>query len=195
MFDEELMDLSKLNKLSPKKGRVILSEPFMPDEFFKHSAIYLCEHNKEGSFGFILNNILDTSLNELVEELKNNDFTVGFGGPVSSDNLFYIHNLGDKIEDSHLIVPGLWTGGNFDQIISFINDGLITNKQIRFFLGYTGWSEGQLKSEMESYSWIVTKFDQKDVLEIKKDLWSSILKKMGGKYKVISNFPADPSQN
>ncbi len=195
MFMKEIIDISKLNKLLPEKGRVILAEPFMLGDCFNHSVIYLCEHNKEGTFGFILNEILDLSLADIVPEINIVDFSVGFGGPVNPDSLFYLHNIGEKIEDSTLILPGLWTGGNFDQIISFINDGIITSTQIRFFLGYSGWSEGQLADEMKSYSWIISKFEQKNVLKIKTDLWHSILEKMGGQYKIISNFPEDPSHN
>ena len=67
----------------------------------------------------LLNDVLDLSLSDMVPEIKNVNFSVGFGGPVNPDNLFYIHDLGEKIEDSKLITSGLWTGGNFDQIISF----------------------------------------------------------------------------
>ena len=195
MFIEEIVDVSKLNKLPPKKGYVVLSEPFMMDNNFKQAVVYLCEHNKEGSYGFILNNLLSASISELIQEIDVKNIPVAYGGPVQSDSLFYLHNLGDKIENSTMIVPGIWSGGNFDQVISLINDRIITKEQIRFFLGYSGWTDGQLVNEMKSYSWIVVKFNSKNVLKINKDLWRSILKQKGGQYKIISNFPLNPLEN
>ena len=192
---DEYIDLSKLNKLKPAKGRVILSEPFMLDSNFKRAVILLCEHNKEGSFGFILNNILSVNLSEMVQGLDSNEFIISYGGPVHPDNLYYIHDQGDIIEDSQELFPGLWFGGNFEQILSMINDKKIHAENIRFFLGYAGWSEEQLELEMESHSWITSEFIPNDLMKIDKDLWKNTLNKMGKQYEVVSNFPSDPSHN
>ena len=91
------LDISKLNKLTPDKGRILISEPFMTDEHFKRSVVYLCDHNEDGSFGFVMNNFLDISLSELVEDIVNEEFKVSFGGPVSPDNLFYVHTLKNEL--------------------------------------------------------------------------------------------------
>ena len=193
---EDIIDISNINKLEPEKGRVLISEPFMQDNYFKRSVVYLCEHNEDGSFGFVVNNLLTVTLSELVTDIESSDFPVSFGGPVNSNNLFYLHNLGDKIANSHEVVPGLYTGGSFDDVKTLINTGIITSDQIRFFLGYSGWESGQLEEEMKSNSWIVGSTSIKNVLENKdKDLWKQILKNMGGKFKMISNFPEDPSLN
>ena len=98
MLLKEFVDISKLNKLKPASGRVLISEPFMDDENFSRSVIYLCEYNEDESYGFILNHILNPSLSELINEIDNKDFSISYGGPVSSDNLFYFHNLGDRIK-------------------------------------------------------------------------------------------------
>ena len=100
MLIEELIDISKLNVLKPAIGRVLISEPFMDDEHFSRSVIYLCEHNANESYGFILNQVLSATLSELINEIDNKEFSVCYGGPVSSDSLFYFHNLGDKIINS-----------------------------------------------------------------------------------------------
>ena len=102
------LDISKINKLSPKKGRVLISEPFMADERFKRSVIYICDHNEDGSFGFVMNNFLDISLSELVEDIVNEEFKVSFGGPVSPDNLFYLHTLREELEGPYEVIDGLY---------------------------------------------------------------------------------------
>ena len=190
------LDISKINKLSPEKGSVLISEPFMSDEHFKRSVVYLCEHNEDGSFGFVLNNFLDISLFELVEDIVNEEFKVSFGGPVSPDHLFYVHTLKDELNGSYEVMPGLYTGGKFEDLIPLINTGVITPNEIRFFLGYSGWEAGQLETELSVSSWIVGKTNVNRVLNTHdKGLWKKILDEMGGKFKMISNFPEDPSLN
>ena len=190
------LDISKINNLSPEKGRVLISEPFMADERFKRSVVYLCEHNEDGSFGFVMNNFLDISLSELIEDIVNEDFKVSFGGPVTPDNLFYLHTLKDELEESYEVIDGLYTGGKFEDLIPLINTGVIAPNQIRFFLGYSGWEAGQLDNELSSASWIVGKTNTDRVLNTtNKDLWKKILDEMGGKFKMISNFPEDPNLN
>ena len=195
MLLEELIDISKLNVLKPANGRVLISEPFMDDEHFSRSVIYLCEHNPDESYGFILNQVLSATLSELVNEIDNNKFSVSYGGPVSSDSLFYFHNLGDKIPNSKKLANNLWTGGDFNLISHLINSKQIEPSNIRFFLGYSGWSKDQLVNEIASNSWIVSEFDNSKVLSLNDNLWQSILSKKGGRYKVVSNCPKDPTSN
>tara|TARA_Y100001968_G_C19426318_1_gene754579 strand:+ start:1437 stop:2024 length:588 start_codon:yes stop_codon:yes gene_type:complete len=192
---EELIDISKLNVLKPAIGRVLISEPFMDDEHFSRSVIYLCEHNANESYGFILNQVLSATLSELINEIDNKEFSVCYGGPVSSDSLFYFHNLGDKIINSKKIAKNLWTGGDFHQLVDLINNHQIDSSNIRFFLGYSGWSKDQLIKEIADNTWIVSEYDSNKVISLNDNLWQAILSDKGGKYKVVSNCPKDPTSN
>lgn len=191
----EIIDLSSINKLDPEKGRILISEPFMPDSTFKRSVIFLCEHNEEGSFGYVLNHQLNIPINELIDDVTNPDFKVNFGGPVKPNNLYFLHSLGEKIENSVEVIDGLYTGGDFDQLKDLINTGIVTPDQVKFYLGYSGWTAGQLTEEMKLNSWIVGNIPAKDVFTDKATNWQYVLRKMGGKFKMISNFPADPTLN
>ena len=193
---EDLFNIAKLNKISPEKGKFLISEPFMEDNFFKRSVVFLCDHNEDGSFGFVLNNILSINMKDVMEGFEECEFEVGFGGPVNSSNLYYIHTLGDLIEDSIKIQDGLYTGGNFEKIQTLINTGIITKDQVRFFLGYSGWTAGQLDNEIADSAWIVAEANNASIINSKdKNLWKTLLDEMGGKFKVIANFPEDPSLN
>lgn len=182
--------------LKLEKGRLLLSEPFLNDEYFKRAVIFLCEHNDDGSFGFVLNNYVKINLKELIEDLDDFEATVSLGGPVSTNNLYYIHTLGEEIPGSKPIVKGLYIGGEFEVLKKLINNKAISPQQIKFFLGYSGWDADQLKREMKEQSWIVTKSSIKEVMgKVDKHLWKKILKKMGGKFSIISNYPINPSIN
>jgi putative transcriptional regulator len=187
---------SHTTNFNPKKGSLLLSEPFLNDDYFRRAVILLCEHNDEGSFGFILNNYVNIKLNELIEGVDDFDANISLGGPVSTNNLYYIHTLGEDIPGSTPLVKGVYIGGEFEVLKSLIKSKAITPNQIKFFLGYSGWSANQLDKEMKEESWIVTKSNLKIVMGKRdKDLWKKILNKMGGKFSVISNYPINPSLN
>ena len=107
-----------------------------------------------------------------------------------------LNTLKDKIEGSYEVVPGLYTGGNFELLIPLINSGVISPNEIRFFLGYSGWEMGQLNSELKLNSWLIGETTIEDVLNTNDEkLWKNMLKNMGGKFKILANSPEDPSLN
>jgi putative transcriptional regulator len=194
-MDSPFIDIGQANKLSPKKGRILLAEPFMMDDHFSRSVIYLCDHNKDGSYGFILNNLLNLKLNDIITDEDLPELDVFYGGPVHATSLFYIHQLGDILDNSIELGNNIYTGGDFNQIIEFLNLGILNQDKIKFFLGYSGWSKNQLTDEIKTDSWIVSDIDSDNIFEKDKDLWKSVLENKGGKYKALANFPLNPSDN
>jgi putative transcriptional regulator len=192
----ELFDYSG-SKIDPKKGDLLLSEPFLPDPNFARTVILLCEHNDEGSIGFVLNKPADVHLGELLDNASSRDDSVFVGGPVQQNALQFIHKNADLIVGGADIAEGLYWGGNFEQLITLLESDIIQKDEIKFFVGYSGWAAGQLKSELEMNSWIVYRnVSVEQVFDTSvESLWKEVLNSMGGKYKVISNFPEDPRLN
>ena len=183
------------NKI-PAPGSVLISEPFMPDNNFKRSVVLLCEHQEDGSVGFILNRPLGIRINEAIESFPEFDAELYLGGPVQTDTLHYIHRIPELIEGSVEVMDGLYWGGNFENIKILIENGQLDADQIRFFLGYSGWGEGQLLEEMKERSWIVSQTDPVTIFSHDIDnLWKHVLKNMGGQYQIMSNFPESPLLN
>lgn len=190
------LDLSFNNTLPPAKGRVLISEPFLDDPYFKRTTVLLAEHNEEGTIGFILNKELDVSLKDAIQGFPAFNGPLGFGGPVCKDQLFYLHTLGDTIGGSMEIKKGLYWGGDFDTVKSLIKDEKISPAQIRFFIGYSGWNPGQLEDEISKKSWIVCESKIQSVMkESGSQLWTELLKSLGKHYSIMANFPEDPSLN
>ena len=143
--------------LKPKKGKLLIAEPTLTgDVSFNRSVVLLAEHNDEGSVGFILNKPLNYDISDLIEDIDV-PFQVFNGGPVEQDNLYFIHKVPHLIDNSIEISDGIFWGGDFDKTVKLINQKVITNTDIRFFLGYSGWSSLQLDQELDSKSWIVVK--------------------------------------
>lgn len=180
----------------PIKGQVLLAEPFLADPYFKRTVIFLCEHNTEGSFGFVLNNYIDVELDQIMENMPSFGSKISIGGPVRNSNLYYIHTLGDQVEDSVEIMPGIFMGGNFETLKRMMITGTIEKDQVRFFVGYSGWSPEQLEKEIKSNSWFVTTVSKELVMNTDADdLWKNVMKSMGKKGELIANMPEDPSLN
>ncbi|GAB5523084.1 MAG: YqgE/AlgH family protein [Roseivirga sp.] len=181
----------------PKGGDFLISEPFLPDPNFERSVILVCENNHEGTFGLVLNKSTDILLEDVLEEDVPFRGTLNVGGPVEQNTLHFIHRLSQPIEGSVEIGDGLFWSGNFEQVKALVRSGDADEEQLKFFLGYSGWSEGQLREELDRQSWFVKPTATvRQVFDLEEDaLWQSILKDMGGKYKVFSNYPIDPRLN
>ncbi|MEM6963415.1 MAG: YqgE/AlgH family protein [Bacteroidota bacterium] len=178
------------------RGKVLLAEPFMLDSNFKRSVVLMCEHEENGSLGFILNKSLNMKINELIADFPKINSTVYYGGPVQTDTIHYIHNMGHLLDESQEIMPGIYWGGNFEKLKSLITNGLITSRDIRFFVGYAGWSKFQLKEEMEMGSWVLANMDLNYVFQEKSDdLWTEVMDHKGDLYSVLAQLPEQLSWN
>ncbi len=182
---------------NPKKGNLLIAEPsILGDVSFNRSVILLADHNKEGSIGFILNKPLNYTISDLLPEIEI-PLRVYNGGPVEQDNLYFIHKIPDLISDSIEISNGIFWGGDFKSVIELINDGKLNEKDIRFFLGYSGWDANQLMNELISNSWIVSENIYKNSIIEKIDttFWKEKMLELGGDYSIWSNAPENPSFN
>ncbi|HEY9044772.1 MAG TPA: YqgE/AlgH family protein [Ohtaekwangia sp.] len=184
------------NQLKPEKGRLLISEPFLPDPNFERTVVLLCEHNEEGSFGFVVNKPSILKVNEVMEDIKRLEGIVYVGGPVQQDTLHFLHrNL--VLENAVQIIKDVYWGGDFEGLITQIDTGVVQSKDIRFYLGYSGWGPGQLETELEDDSWIVCDFATDELLFDTEPsmIWKKALDSMGGRFSIYSNYPVDPRMN
>lgn len=180
-----------------QKGILLLAEPsIIGDLSFNRSVILLADHTIEGSVGFILNKPLKYTIHDLIPEIES-DFKIYNGGPVEQDNLYFIHNVPELIPNSIEISNGIFWGGDFEFTKDLINDGSIKKKNIRFFLGYTGWDAEQLENEMQANSWILTKnvYENKILSKSSAHFWKEKIVELGGDYLIWSNAPENPILN
>jgi putative transcriptional regulator len=180
-----------------KKGQLLIAEPsIIGDLSFNRSVILLADHNHEGSVGFILNKPLDYTINDLIPEIEAS-FKIYNGGPVEQDNLYFIHTIPELITGSVEISNGIFWGGDFELTRSLINEGKINKEDIRFFLGYTGWSANQLESELKENSWIMIANNYKSTILSKSSsqFWKEKIIELGGDYLIWSNAPENPILN
>lgn len=182
--------------ITPGPGTLLIAEPFLKDPNFMRSVVLICEHQEEGSFGFVLNRIFENTLNELMNDMDELNLPVYYGGPVQVDTIHFLHQYPELIPGSYEILDGIYWGGDFQVAINQLREGTIDKNKIRFFLGYSGWGNGQLNSELQEKSWLTAQATRKLVFPKDVDeLWKDALRHLGGDYTLMANFPIDPQLN
>ena len=183
--------------IKPQSGSLLISEPFLGDPNFERTVILICSHDEEeGTFGLVLNRPSNLKLSDVIDVYNDSfDAELGVGGPVQYNTLHYVHRLPD-LPQSVQLDEGLYWGGDFELLRTMIGAGLVKTDDIKFFLGYSGWTSGQLQEEIDKNVWIVNNEAANKLFNLDSDtLWRSVLRDMGGKFKVLSNYPIDPRLN
>ncbi|MEM1137739.1 MAG: YqgE/AlgH family protein [Bacteroidota bacterium] len=188
-FDKNLNE-----NIEVHKGDVLLAEPFLEDQNFNRSVVLMCEHQNEGSFGLVFNKPAMVSIEESNEMLLS-DNSIYVGGPVEQNTLHFIHKF-DFLEGCIALKDGIYWSGNYEHLKALHAQGMVHAKTCRFFIGYSGWGNEQLKSELKQDSWVVAKTNLQMLFEVEPEkLWKNILRSMGKKYQILSNYPSDPRLN
>jgi putative transcriptional regulator len=194
-LDIDLFTIDKIHQ-KPQAGRVLISEPFLRDLYFKRTVVLLAEHNKDGTVGFVLNKPVDVPFSDVVKDFPDIEAGLFIGGPVSTNSLHYIHTIGEIIPQSVEVMKGIYWGGEFDVIKNMLKNRQIDQSQIRFFLGYSGWQPDQLEDELSENSWVVSELPTNIIMaQGEQDIWKEALSRVGGKYRLWKNFPENPNFN
>jgi putative transcriptional regulator len=176
----------------PLSGKLLLASPVLRDGIFDHSVIYLAHHSQEdGAVGVILNH---PTGREVAQFLPQPDFEplaripVHVGGPVARDQLtFATFRRGDSGKlDFHLRVSAA------DAIAHAHTPGTI----VRAYIGYSGWSAGQLEGELEGNTWI-TLAPGLDLpgLSHDRDLWHRLMSSVSPFHRLMADAPRDAGLN
>jgi putative transcriptional regulator len=170
-------------------GSLLVAHPNMHDPNFRRTVLYISAHDPEdGAIGVIINRPLEKSVADLVSETPPEnlaDVPVFFGGPVGNNQLMLAAFEWHKTEGLKLNQQAL------------DNDATSSGSSSMFaFLGYAGWSAGQLESEMKQKAWIVQK-PSRTALKSERlsRLWFDIMNRLGPWYRMLAAAPDDPSLN
>lgn len=186
------------NDVELAPGTLLVAAPMMQDPNFRRAVILLCEHKvNEGSFGLVLNRPLDVKLGDVMEEFFAYDPQLRLGGPVQRDTLHFLHRHPDAVDGGMALSDGVQWGGDFEAVKALLQGGDVSEGDLRFFLGYAGWSPDQLADEVEEDAWILAPSAADLVFADVPDqqLWRAVLRRMGGEYAILANFPDDPRMN
>ena len=191
-------DFFKINNekgISLKKGIFLVSPPLMADGIFHKSVILLLEYNEEGSLGLILNKLSNVNISDVLKELPDFHKPAFLGGPVATNHLQTLHKH-PFVPDAVNIIDNIFWGGDFKKTFEMINLNHIDKNDINFYLGYSGWAQGQLEKELKQNLWILVSVERYNIWKIPADLlWETIVTDLGLNPKVAANIPDNPIYN
>jgi putative transcriptional regulator len=171
-------------------GSLLLAHPAMKDPNFRRAVVLMSAHGDDGAMGVVMNRPLGKNLGEL-----NGEFALGAlagvpvfkGGPVQPKQLLLVawQTREDGIQ--------LHFGVDPDKAGELLGEG---DTQLRAFLGYSGWSRGQLEGELKQNTWIVTEMPADLLVHPQDDsLWGKVLGGLGDEWRLVAGEPEDMSRN
>jgi putative transcriptional regulator len=171
------------------RGKLILAAPALKDPNFDRAVVLIAEHSEDGAMGLVLNRPTDTAVGEALPELAalaGETDPVYVGGPVALESVLAVAELDDPDDASELLFGA----------VGFVQEPDVPVQRGRIFVGYAGWTAGQLEAELEEESWLVLPAEPDDLFNDDPDgLWSAVLRRQGGPYALLSLMPPDPSLN
>jgi putative transcriptional regulator len=115
------------------------------------------------------------------------------GGPVQPSALSFLHS--DAFVPDANVIPNLSLGHSLDSLVE-LGESLSPTRKIKMFAGYAGWSPGQLEDEMKRKAWLTHPASLEWVFDTAPEqLWQTILRRKGWKYKLLAQSPEDLSAN
>ncbi len=180
------------------KGIFLVATPSLRDPNFRQTVVLLCEHGSQGALGVVVNRPTAIHLSEALPQvpvLEGQRHLLFSGGPVQPNHILILLRTGQVPDNTHHVFDGVYMGGDMAALekIMMVPSGAAA---FRAYVGYSGWSPGQLENEMKTGSWITLPADPSLVFE--KDphrIWADLMRSLGGRYEMYAQMPQDPNLN
>lgn len=191
----DILNKSCVTGIHPSMGKLLLAEPSMDDPDFARAVILLCAHGQDGTVGFVLNRPSVSAFHQIIPELSDLEAPLYEGGPVQADTLHMLHRMPALLGGME-VLPGLYWGGSYDSLRHAVGLPDFNPDAIRFFIGYTGWEQGQLDAELRERAWLVAHPYENVVFSANtKLLWQQAVRSLGTDFAYLANWPIDPQLN
>jgi putative transcriptional regulator len=180
------------------KGAFLIANPVLPDPNFSRTVVLLCNHGDEGSFGLVVNRAADVSVSEVFsnhEKLLPYGDKVFLGGPVSQAQVFYLCRSASPLPETEVVCANVHLGMNWDALHEILHVLKKPEENIRFYLGYSGWSAGQLANEMSQRSWLTCKASEEFVFCPPESVWERAVRSLGKEFEYLVTAPVNPQWN
>lgn len=178
------------------RGHLLLDGGNLRGSWFHRTVLLICQHDREGAFGLVLNRPSGAQISDAVEislpePLRS--LPLYIGGPVQPNALSYLH--GDQFLPAGSVMPNVDLGHSLEQLTELAS-GYSPTRRVAVFAGYAGWSAGQLDDELARDAWLVHPADPELIFDPDPaDLWFRILRQKGGQYRLLADSPDDPTVN
>ena len=174
-------------------GSLLVANGTLMDPNFRRTVVVITEHNEEGAMGLVLNRPAPVTVEEAAPALAGlvpAGTPICFGGPVQPEAAIVLADFEALGLENRIVIGSI---GMLSELDSGTSDAI---RRARVFAGYAGWGPGQLEAEIEESAWIIEDALPGDIFtEQPEKLWSRVLQRKGGDYRLLALMPLDPSSN
>ncbi len=185
------MSENEADAMDELTGSLLVAHPVMKDPNFRRTVLYMVAHDQvEGAFGVVINRRIERTLDELLpgKEVEHMEqIPVYWGGPVATGRLSLVrlnwHPEIEMVEFQHNLTV--------EEAGDMVGRGV---QGVRAIVGYSGWTAGQLESELQHHAWVV-RSPRSEYLGRDEEIWNRIMRELGPWYLLQANEPDNPSLN
>lgn len=177
-------------------GRLLVASPKLTDPNFERTVVYIGMHDRDGAFGLVLNRPLEVDVAEHLEgweRVVSPPAVLFQGGPVDASAVVGLARPLDATLDGWTEMAG---GAGIIDLRLPPAEAEKGVAHLRLFLGYAGWTSGQLEEEIADEGWFVVELQRDDLFTPEPaSLWQRVLRRQQGRLAIFAYFPEDPSRN
>lgn len=177
-------------------GRLLVASPRLEDPNFVRTVVYMGMHDENGAFGLVLNRPLEVDVSEHMsgwEHVVSAPARLFQGGPVDTTSVVGLARPLDGRMDGWTEMAG---GAGLIDLRLDASEASRGVADLRMFLGYSGWTAGQLEQEIKEEAWFVIDMHHDDLFTAEPErLWQRVLRRQRGKLAMFAYFPEDPTLN
>jgi putative transcriptional regulator len=170
--------VEQIRDLAP--GKFLVAARKLPDPNFAQTVVLLCRHDEKGTMGLVINRQTRLSFDKVFEQLreaKDRGDSVFLGGPVQISGVLALLRSKSKPEDAMHVFEDLYLVSNKPALEKAVTAGF-DSTHLRIYLGYSGWSRGQLVRELEMGAWHILRGDPNFVFDSDPDtVWTRLIKR------------------
>ena len=167
-----------------QRGMFLLASPRLGDPRFAQTVVLLLEYDETGALGLVVNRPTELTLQDVLETpLPNSaEHLVFSGGPVEHRRLIALLRSTDAVEGADRVAGDIHASGSVDTLRRMLErDGDAAD--VHTYLGYAGWSPGQLDAELARGDWIVTPADAASIFDTPPaDVWRDLMRRNAGRW-------------
>ncbi|EMF81827.1 hypothetical protein LEP1GSC188_0935 [Leptospira weilii serovar Topaz str. LT2116] len=176
-------------------GKILISNSSIVMDYFNQTVILMVEHDNQGAFGLILNKKQKVSIGDVIQGIPDHvsrTLPIYSGGPVDLTFISVLHEDNKISQPGIEVIPGLYLARSYDTLLELLK----STSKFHVYQGYSGWSAGQLETEMGRKSWVIHEATKDFVLnQDPETTWREALKSKGGIYKYFVEHTKDPMLN
>lgn len=151
------------------RNQFLIALPALESDYFHHTVSLLIDHNAQGAFGVVINRPVEITLSELFPDFSPGEAAdaqcpVLEGGPVQQDRVFFLHESSHEYQSTFRISDDIYLTTSTD-LLKDLSYGT-GPARVMALLGYAGWGEGQLETELGENVWLLSPASARIVFDV-----------------------------